>query len=117
VTVKSSTGELYRIDTRTKEVSFIDTGNVDLTNGDGLLLDGRTLYVVRNRQELIVPVELSEDFSSGTANEGFTDDSLMCPSTIAKAGDRLLVVNAQFDRRESGEPELPFNVASVPLPE
>jgi hypothetical protein len=74
------------------------------------------LYVVRNRQELIVPVELSEDFASGTVGEGFTDESFMFPTTIDLYGDRLLVVNSQFDRREGGDPELPFNVVSVPLP-
>lgn len=116
ITVKSNTGELYRIDTQTREVSLIDTNGADLTNGDGILLNDRTLYVVRNQQELIVPVELSEGFSSGTAGEGFTDESFMFPTTIAKADDRLLAVNAQFDRRGSGDPELPFNVTSVPIP-
>jgi sugar lactone lactonase YvrE len=117
VTVKSGTGELYRIDPRTKQVSLIDTGGVDLTNGDGILLDDQTLYVVRNRQELIVPVELSEDFSSGVAGETSTDESFLFPTTIAKVGNRLLAVNAQFDRRESRDPELPFSVTSVPIPE
>jgi sugar lactone lactonase YvrE len=117
VTVKSNTGELYRIDPGTEEVSLIDTGGADLTNGDGILLDGQTLYVVRNRQELIVPIELSEDFSSGVAGESFTDESFMFPTTIAKVGDRLLAVNAQFDRREGQDPELPFDVTSLPIPD
>ncbi len=117
VTVKSNTGELYRINPGTEEVSLIDTGGADLTNGDGILLDGQTLYVVRNRQELIVPIELSEDFSSGVASESFTDESFMFPTTIAKVGDRLLAVNAQFDRREGQDPELPFDVTSIPIPD
>ncbi|WP_207955740.1 SMP-30/gluconolactonase/LRE family protein [Rubrobacter marinus] len=117
VTVKSSTGELFRIDTTTKEVSLIDTGGADLTNGDGLLLDGQTLYVVRNQQELIVPVELSADFSSGTAGEPFTDESFMYPTTIAGSGGDVFAVNSQFDARETGSPELPFNVSSVHIPE
>lgn len=118
VTVKSATGELFRIDTTTKEVNLVDTGGADLTNGDGLLLDGQTLYVVRNQQELIVPVELSADFSSGTAGEPFTDESFMYPTTIAQNGTNLLAVNSQFDARETGNPpELPFNVSSVHIPE
>lgn len=117
VTVKSATGELFRIDTATKEVSLIDTGGADLTNGDGILLDGQTLYLVRNQQELIAPVELSADFSRGTAGEPFTDESLMYPTTIAQSGTDLLAVNSQFDAREAGDPELPFNVSSVPVPE
>ena len=118
VTVKTATGELFRIDTTTKEVSLIDTGGADLTNGDGLLLDGQTLYVVRNQQELIVPLELSADFSSATAGEPFTDESFMYPTTIAQNGTDLLAVNSQFDARETGNPpELPFNVSSVQVPE
>ena len=117
VTVKSATGELFRIDTTTKEVTLIDTGDADLTNGDGILLDGQTLYVVRNQQELIVPVELSADFSSGTAGEPFTDESFMYPTTIAQSGDDLFAVNSQFNARETGNPELPFNVSSVQIPE
>ena len=117
VTVKSATGELFRIDTTTKEVSLIDTGGADLTNGDGVLLDGQTLYVVRNQQELIVPVELSADFSSGTASEPFTDESFMYPTTIAQSSGDLFAVNSQFNARETGDPELPFNVSSIHVPE
>ena len=118
ITVKSPSGQLFRIDTRTKEVAEIDTGGADLTNGDGLLLLGRTLYVVRNQNELIVPVELSADYSSGTAGEGFTDDSLMYPTTIAAYDGRLLAVNSQFDARDAGRrPDLPFTVSDIPIPE
>ncbi|MDQ3942209.1 MAG: superoxide dismutase [Actinomycetota bacterium] len=118
ITVQSNTGRLYRIDTASKEVVEIDLGTETLTNGDGLLLDGQTLYVVRNQQGLIVPVELSEDLSSGEVGEGISDPSFRYPTTIARAGDRLLVVNSQFDRRQSGqEPELPFTVSSIEVPQ
>jgi Cu-Zn family superoxide dismutase len=116
VTVQSSTGNLYRIDTATKEVTQIDTGGADLTNGDGILLDGRTLYVVRNEQEMIVPVQLSTDYSSGTASEAFTSEAFMYPTTIASYDGRLLAVNSQFGAQESGNPELPFNVSNIALP-
>lgn len=116
VTVQSSTGNLYRIDTTTSEVTQIDTGGADLTNGDGILLDGRTLYVVRNEQEMIVPVQLSADYSSGTAGEAFTSEAFMYPTTIASYDGRLLAVNSQFGAQENGNPELPFNVSNTPLP-
>lgn len=117
ITVQSNTGKLFRIDTQSKEVMEIDLGGETLENGDGILLDGQTLYVVRNQQALIVPVELSEDFTSGEVGEGFTDPSLAYPTTIAKYDNRLLVVNSQFDRRRSGEdPELPFTVSEIEIP-
>jgi sugar lactone lactonase YvrE len=112
IVVQSNTGELFRIDTESKDVVEIDLGGETLTNGDGLLLDGGTVYVLRNQQELIVPVELSGDYTSGEAGEGFTDPSF---ATIAKHGGRLVVVNSQFDR-QGGEPELPFTVSDVAIP-
>jgi WD40 repeat protein len=115
IVVQSNTGELFRIDTESREVAQIDLGGETLTNGDGLLLDGRTAYIMRNEQELIVPVELSGDYTSGEVGESFTDPSLAYPTTIAKYDERLLVVNSQFDERE-GEPELPFTVSDIEIP-
>jgi sugar lactone lactonase YvrE len=115
VAVQSNTGELFRIDTESKEVVEINLGGETLTNGDGLLLDGRTAYVVRNEQELIVPVELSGEYISGEVGEPFTNPSFAFPTTLAKTDGRLLVVNSQFDKQE-GEPELPFTVSSVEVP-
>lgn len=117
ITVNSGTGELFRIDVQTKEVTLVDTGGADLTNGDGLLLDGQTLYVCRNQQEEVVPVELFGDYSSGSAGEPVTSDAFMYPTTVALADGRLLAVNSQFDARDSGtDPELPFSVVGVELP-
>jgi sugar lactone lactonase YvrE len=115
VVVQSATGELFRVDTETREIVQIDLGGETLTNGDGLLLEGRTAYVVRNEDELIVPVELSGGYTSGKVGESFTDPSFAFPTTIAKTDGRLLVVNSQFDRQEAG-PELPFTVSSVEIP-
>lgn len=115
IVVQSNTGELFRIDTGSKGVVQIDLGGETLTNGDGLLLDGRTAYVVRNEQELIVPVELSGDYSSGEVGEPFTDPSFAYPTTIARYDERLLVVNSQFNEQE-GEPQLPFTVSDVGIP-
>jgi DNA-binding beta-propeller fold protein YncE len=115
VAVQSNTGELFRIDTESREVVEINLGGESLVNGDGLLLDGRTVYVVRNEQELIVPVKLSGEYISGEVGEPFSDPSFAFPTTVAKTDGRLLVVNSQFDKRE-GEPELPFTVSSVKVP-
>jgi Cu-Zn family superoxide dismutase len=112
--IHSGNGNLYRIDTETQEVSQVDTGGADLTAGDGILLIGNTLHVTRNQFGEIVPVTMSEDFSTGTAGAAVTDPSLIFPTTIAQAGDSLLVVNSQFNNR-GGTPELPFTVSRLPL--
>ena len=113
---QSNTGNLYRIDTESREVTQIDLGD-ETVAGDGMLLDGLNLYAVRGQDGTIVPVQLSEDFASGEVGEEFADPSFARPTTIAKYDDRLLVVNSQFDRRGSGEePELPFAVSETEIP-
>jgi Cu-Zn family superoxide dismutase len=112
--IHSGTGSLYRIDSETREVIQVDTGDADLTAGDGILLVDTTLYVTRNRFGEIVPVDMSEEFSVGMAGTPLTDPSLIYPTTIAQAGDSLLVVNSQFNNR-GGTPELPFTVSRIPL--
>lgn len=117
IVVQSNTGKLFRITIPTKEVVEIDLGGATLTNGDGILLRGRTLYVVRNQQALIVKVRLSGDLTHGSVVSSTTDPSLAFPTTIALARGRLLVVNSQFDKRGPGlTPVLPFTVSSIRVP-
>ncbi|MGF1470735.1 MAG: SMP-30/gluconolactonase/LRE family protein [Rubrobacteraceae bacterium] len=116
ITVQYNTGELYRIDVESREIEQIDLDGASLATGDGLVLDGRNLYVVRNQPGDVVPVRLSEDFASGETGEGFGGSFLQYPTTAARYGNRLIVVNSQFDR-QGGQPELPFTVSSIPIPE
>ena len=113
LTVQFNTGALYRIDTETRGVIQIDLNGEALTTGDGLVLEGRTLYVVRENPAEVVPVALSADFASGDVGEAFTDPSFDLPTTAAKVGERLLVVNSQLD---GSAPEPPFTVSSIPVP-
>lgn len=115
IVVQSNTGKLFRIGIDTQEVQEIDLGGATVTNGDGIVLRGRTLYVVRNSNELVVKVQLSGDFLSGDVRSSTTDASFGFPTTAAIANGRLLVVNSQFDRR-GGQPDLPFTVSSVQVP-
>jgi Cu-Zn family superoxide dismutase len=112
VVVQTNTGKLFRIDTRSKQVSQIDLGGVTLVHGDGLLRHGSRLYVVRNAEEEIVTVKLRHDKREGEIRDRFTDDAFMFPTTVARQSGRLLVVNSQFDK-QGGTPQLPFTVASV----
>jgi sugar lactone lactonase YvrE len=117
VTVQSNTGKLFRIGVRDRSVAEIPVAGGPLTNGDGILLAGRTLLVARNVDQLIVTVRLDGGLRDGRVVAEFTDAALHTPTTLAlAAGARLLVVNSQFDRRGPGlTPDLPFTVSSVPL--
>ncbi|MDV8023726.1 superoxide dismutase [Rhodococcus sp. IEGM 1330] len=112
IVVQSSTGNLYRIDKTSKEITQVDLGGATLMNGDGMEMDDDTLYVVRNRDGLISKVDLNDDGRSGSVTGEITDPSFAYPTTVAAMDDRLFVVNSQFDKR-GGEPVEPFTVSSV----
>lgn len=111
----TDSGEVFRIDTRTKDVQQVDLGGTTITTADGLLLDGRTLLVVREEPGEVVPVRLSEDLLSGQVGAGFGRSELAFPTTLSELDGRLLVVNSQFDRAEG--PRLPFTISGLRLPE
>ena len=114
VFVNTGNGRLYRVDTRTRRTRPVEVDGPALTSGDGMELQGRTLYVVRNRLERIAKVRLSRSARAGRVVSQTTDRTFRYPTTLDTAGDRLLVVNSQFDRRSAGEdPELPFTVSSI----
>jgi len=117
VTVHADRGELYRIDTLTEQVDPIELGGADLTTGDGLLLDGNTLFAVLTDPEpRVVRLELAADALSADIVADITDPSFAYPTTLAQCGtDRIQVVNSQLDQAEGGDPELPFTVSDVPV--
>lgn len=114
VTVHTDRGELFRIDTRTREVRRIDLGGVTIRTADGLLLDGRALLIVREEPGEVVPVRLSSDLLRGEVGAAFGRSQLGFPTTLAEHDGRLLVVNSQLDRAD--DPRLPFTVTSLPAP-
>lgn len=114
IVVVSTSGKLYRIDKTTKAISEI-TLTTTVTSGDGMYLDGTTLYVSRNTANLIFPVTLTADYASGTVGTGF-GSNLQFNTTIAKADKYFLAVNGQLNRRSTSNPQLPFTVSRVTLP-
>lgn len=116
ITVQSNTGKLFRVSTATKEAIEINVNGAVLTGGDGILLLGRQLYVMRNSAALLLTLRLSNDFSTGKLNSVSGSPSFQFPTTFAKAGERFLVVNSQFDKQGS-QPVLPFNVSGIAIPE
>jgi Cu-Zn family superoxide dismutase len=115
VTIHFDTGRLFRIDTRTRAVHEVRLSGERLRTGDGLLLAGLTLLVVREEPGDIVPVHLSQDLRSGRVGTPFGRERLAFPTTVALRGDRLLVVNSQLDRApDRARP--PFTVAAIRPP-
>ena len=113
--VQMNKGLLFRIDIAGKTVSAIDIGGESVATGDGLVLDRRRLYVVRQGEQEIVTIDLADDLSKGKVVSRFKDPALTWPATAAKIGDNLLVVNTQFNKRSTKDPVTPFAIVSVPL--
>ncbi|MET9483026.1 superoxide dismutase [Streptomyces sp. NPDC006638] len=106
-------GGLMRVDPRTGVARAVDLGPTRLPNGDGLLLLGRTLYVVQNRQNAIDVLELDRAGTKGTALTRITaPGTFRVPTTAAAYGDRIYLPNARFDVT-APTPETDYDVVSV----
>jgi hypothetical protein len=104
---------VFRIDLDDGGVSEVYLGREDLTFGDGLAIEGRTMFVVRIAAEEVVTIELAESGRAGEVVERWTHDELGFPACAAVLNGTLLVVNTQFDRRAEGDPVLPFRVLTL----
>ena len=95
IIVNSGAMALFRVDPATGAAAQIDLGG-PLPNGDGLVLHGKTLYVVQNFSNQIGVVELSQDLSSGTVGTPITNALFDIPTTAVLFGKSLYAVNAKF---------------------
>ena len=96
ISVQTNAGRLWRIDPATGRATAIDLGGASVANGDGLLLRGHTLYVVRNRNNRIAVVRLSGDLANGRVTRTIASRAFDVPTTVARIDGRLYAVNARF---------------------
>jgi hypothetical protein len=108
ILVNSASGAIFEVDPATGFAMSIDVGGASLTMGDGLLLHGNTLHVVRNRLNEIVVIDLAADLSTGTVVGIITNPSFDVPTTLASFGSRLYAVNARFTTPPT--PQTPYQV-------
>lgn len=108
-------GELYRVNPYTGKAKLIDLGGVPVPLADGILLDGRLLYVVQNLANQIAVIQLDNRYKSGTLIDIITDENFGIPSTIDDKGNNLYAVNAHFDLAPPGEihSDVEFEVVKV----
>jgi hypothetical protein len=90
-------GALFTVDPATGESTAIAVDGLILGTLDGLLLQGRDLWVVENFANTLARVSLSPDLSSGEITATITSPLFRVPTTIARHGSRLAAVNARFD--------------------
>ena len=94
--VSSANGRLYRIDPRSGRARKVDLGDSRLTNGDGLLREGRTLYAVQNQLNQVAVLRLARDGRRGRVTRTLTSDTFDIPTTVARSGRGLYLPNARF---------------------
>lgn len=112
IIVNSTTGLLYTVNPETGVATLIDLGEDLVQRGDGILLHGRTLYVVQNALNQISVVKLRGDLSSGEIIDVITSDLFRVPTTIAEFGSALYAVNARFGTPVT--PDTEYEVVRVP---
>lgn len=94
--VQSSTSTLFRVNPSTGVARRVDLGGYALTNGDGLLVRGRTLYVVQNQQSQVAVFRLDRDGRAGRLIDVLPVPESDVPTTVAAYRDSLYLPNARF---------------------
>ncbi|MGW1340245.1 SMP-30/gluconolactonase/LRE family protein [Kribbella sp. NPDC002412] len=111
IIVQSSTGSLFRVDARTGATRKIDIGSAVMTNGDGILVIGTTLYVVQNRLNKIAVLSIDPSATQGHLVREITSADFDVPTTAAAFGSRLYLPNARFTTPPT--PDTPYWVTAV----
>ncbi|MFL5779033.1 MAG: SMP-30/gluconolactonase/LRE family protein [Chloroflexota bacterium] len=106
VVAHSGTGKLYTVDPRTGASAEIVGANVPFV--DGILFEAGRIWAVQNFANQVTELDPSPDLSSATVVRVIHDDDFQVPTTIARQGSRLAVVNSKFD-----DPVPPFQVVIV----
>jgi sugar lactone lactonase YvrE len=94
IVAHSANGQLYTVDPRTGASARI--AGVNVPNVDGIVLEGRRLWAVQNINQ-VTRIRLGRHLRSGVVDKVITSALFQTPSTAARFGSRLAVVNAKFD--------------------
>jgi Cu-Zn family superoxide dismutase len=114
IVVNSTTGKLYRVNlTRdgsdARSIKRIHGVGTRLTGGDGMIVDRGRLVVVIGDPATLNFVKLRHHHLRARVTNVRSDKTLTGPSTVARAKDRYLVVNADFATSTT-----PFTVSGLP---
>ncbi len=96
-------GGVYTVDPQSGASNRISlpAGVIPSGVSDGLLLQGRSLWVVENFNNRVTELRLSRDLSSGFVTNVIDNDDVgglfRVPTTIAQHGEDLVLVNGRFD--------------------
>jgi sugar lactone lactonase YvrE len=95
IVAHSGLGALFTVDPDNGDSSSIEDLAVPFV--DGILFEAGRLYAVQNFLNQIAEINLSPDLSSGSVENLITSSNFQVPTTVARSGNLLAVVNAKFD--------------------
>ncbi|MER7556683.1 gluconolaconase [Nocardioides sp. NPDC126508] len=113
VVAQGNTGQLWRFDIATGEVSEIDTDGANLRNADGMIRQGRDLVVIRNFDKQIVHLELNRSATSAEHVSSRATDPDRVFTTGKLLDGRMLLVDSHFDEQTA---QGPYEIVTARMP-
>ena len=95
IVAHSANAELYTVDPATGASAAI--AGVRLPDVDGIVLEGERLWAVQNRRNQVSRIRLAPDLTSGVVEKVITSELFQVPTTAARFGSRLAVVNSKIE--------------------
>jgi sugar lactone lactonase YvrE len=95
IVAHSGTSQLYTVDPSTGASAAI--AGISVPFVDGIVLEAGRLWAVQNFSNQVSRIRLAPDLTSGVVEEVITSELFQVPTTAARFGSRLAVVNAKFD--------------------
>jgi hypothetical protein len=112
VVVQSNEGKLFRVNARTGVTRELELSGGNVERGDGLLLQGKRLFVVQNTLNQIAVVRVDHRLTKAAIKRLIKDSLFVVPTTIDDVKhDTLYAVNARFG--EMSPLTAPYNIVRV----
>ena len=112
--VQSNEGRLFRINPRNGETRELVLTGGNVMTGDGILLQGKRLFVVQNTMNQIAVIRVDRRLTEGTIKRLIKDPLFDVPTTIDDVGHQTLyAVNARFGVPPADRPTAAYNLVRV----
>ena len=112
--VQSNEGKLFRINPRTGVTRELELTGGNVMTGDGILLQGKRLFVVQNTMNQIAVIRVGKRLTEGTIKRLIKDPLFDVPTTIDDVRhDTLYAVNARFGVPPLERPNAAYNLVRV----
>lgn len=95
IVAHSGDGTLYTVNPETGASAAIADADVPFV--DGILFEAGRVWAVQNFLNQVTELKLSSDLSTATVEGVITSPLFKVPTTVARHGSRLALVNAKFD--------------------